>query len=232
MRRRPSLFLIALTTAVSLAAGIASPALAAAPATMNMSFNAAPEPVTKGAIVTLTGRVWLGDTGNRTTISFYFRRAGTSSSNYVYKGFVTTTDSGAFTRRYQAETTGTWKAVYAGSASRKNTARLDHVQVVQRRAKQIASHKLTHGDWQSANITIPERDYRAVVTYRCKGDGFLYLYWKSKNTFSEHANSSKSSDTLILNGHAGNRTGYFEVSTWLDCSWNLKVFSGVVTTQV
>ena len=232
MRRKPSLFLTLLTAAAALMATSSGAAQAApaAPAAVKMSFDASPEPVVKGATVTLSGRVWIGAKGNRSRVSFYFRKGGQAA--FVYRGYATTTDAGTFTRRYVAETTGTWKAVFAGTAARKNAARLDAVQVVQRRSKLIRSWQGTSTTWQSPTLRVPTKDYKAIVNYSCEEDGFFFVAWNGDPSGYESANASTASGTVTLNGHAGARTGYFDISTWLDCSWTLRVFSGVETVQV
>lgn len=232
MRRKPSFLLTLLTAAAALVATSGGPAQAApaAPAAVKMAFDASPEPVVKGATVTLSGRVWIGATGNRSRVSFYFRKSGQAA--YVYRGYATTTDAGTFTRRYVAETTGTWKAVFAGTAARKNAARLDAVQVVQRRSKLIQSWQGTSSTWQSATLRVPTKDYKAIANYTCEDDGFFFVAWNGNPSGYESANASTASGTVTLNGHVGARTGYFDISTWLSCSWKLRVFSGVETVQV
>ncbi|GGQ44806.1 hypothetical protein [Couchioplanes azureus] len=233
MRRKPSLFLTLLTAAAAIVAAPGTPAQAA-PAAVKMTFNAAPEPVVKGKPVTLSGRVWVGATGNRSRISFYFRKAGTAANAYVYKGFATATDAGNFTRRFTAETTGTWKAVFAGTAARRNAARLDAVQVVQTRSREIANWHGTATPWKSRTINVPTVDYKAVASWNCPDTNFpfLYLTWEGKTSGYEYVGSEKQSGSVTLNGHEGGRLGFFEISTASGCSWNLRVFSGVTTVPV
>ncbi|WP_153040574.1 hypothetical protein [Actinoplanes sp. TFC3] len=222
-----------LTTALAVLspAGPAS-ATPAAPAVVKMTFDAAPEPVVKGATITLTGRVWLKATGNRTKVNFYFQKAGTPASAYVYQGYATTTDAGTFTRRFTATTTGTWKAVFAGTASRKNAARVDEVQVVQRRSKEIATYGPLKGYYATPTIRIPSADYKAIATYSCEDDGLLVLVWNGQPDVGEAVGSDEVGGTVTLNGHLGARSGYFEVGTWPGCTWTLRIFAGIVTTQV
>ncbi|MGA5305428.1 hypothetical protein ACPCHT_36390 [Nucisporomicrobium flavum] len=239
MRRKPSLFLTLLTAATALAATVAAPAQAApaqaapsAQVAVKMTFNATPEPALKGSTVTLTGRVWVGATGNRGRVSFYFRKAGTASTAFTYRGYATTTDAGTFTRRYVADTTGTWKAVFAATTARKNAARLDAVQVVQRRSKLISDWQGTSSTWQSPTLRVPTKDYKVIANYTCEEDGFLFVAWNGNPSGYESANASTSAGTVTLNGHAGARTGYFDVSTWINCSWRVRVFSGIENVQV
>ncbi|BCJ53411.1 hypothetical protein Asp14428_48860 [Actinoplanes sp. NBRC 14428] len=231
MRRTSSLLLAFLTATVALVAGSGTVAHAAQ-ATVKMTFNAAPEPVVKGATVTLSGRVWVGATGNRAKVSFYFRKSGTAA--FTYKGFTTATNAGNFTRRYVADTTGTWKAVFAGTAARKNAARLDAVQVVQRRSKEIATWSGDSVSWVSPTVKVPTEDFKAIVTWDCADpeSASLYLTWEGKTNGYEYVGAEKQSGTLTLNGHEGARLGFFNISTASNCTWKLRVFSGITTVQV
>ncbi|MEV6598868.1 hypothetical protein AB0M36_18700 [Actinoplanes sp. NPDC051346] len=233
MRRTPSLFLALLTAATAFIATPGMPAQAA-PAAVKMTFNAAPEPVVKGRTVTLTGRVWVGATGNRSRVSFYFRKAGTAANAYVYKGFATATNAGNFTRRFTAETTGTWKAVFAGTAARRNAARLDAVRVIQTRSKEIANWHGTATPWKSRTIKVPTVDYKAIASWNCANPDFpfLYLTWEGRTSGYEYVGSERQSGSLTLNGHEGGRLGFFEISSASGCSWTLRVFSGTTTVQV
>ncbi|MFI5493542.1 hypothetical protein [Actinoplanes sp. NPDC051859] len=232
MRRKPALLLSLLTVLVAL---VTAPAPAqAAPAAVKMTFNATPEPAIKGGTVTLSGRVWVGATGNTSRVSFYFRKAGTAATAFVYKGFTTATDAGTFIRRFTADTTGTWKAVFAGTAARKNAARLDAIQVVQTRSKEIASWRGTSTPWKSRTIKVPTVDYKAIATWDCADPEFpfLYLTWEGKGSGYEYVGSERQRGTLTMNGHEGGRAGFFEVSSASGCSWTLRVFSGTTTVQV
>ncbi|MFI7596569.1 hypothetical protein [Actinoplanes sp. NPDC049681] len=231
MRRTSSLLLALLTATVTLVAG-AGTAAHAAQAAVKMTFNAAPEPVIKGAPVTLSGRVWIGATGNRSRVSFYFRKSGTTA--FAYKGFATATDSGAFTRRFTAETTGTWKAVFAGTAARRNAARLDAVQVIQRRSKEIATWTGDSTAWTSPTLKVPTVDFKAIASWDCAEPdfSFFYLTWEGKTNGYEYVGADKQSGSLTLNGHEGGRLGFFTVSTASNCTWSLRIFSGITTVQV
>jgi hypothetical protein len=217
-------------------AAVASPALAAAsvPAAVKMTFDAAPEPVAKGATLTLTGRVWQAARGNRARVDFYFHANGTPANSYTHQGFATTTDAGTFRREAIAQTTGTWKAVYAGSTSRRNAARLDAVQVFQRRSREIAGWSQETSSWQSPTLRIPTQDYKAIVSWTCTGESapFLYLIWTGEGGGSEYVHGAKPTGALTLNGHAGARRGYFKVSTSAGCAWRVRIFSGIVAFQV
>ncbi|WP_436535679.1 hypothetical protein [Actinoplanes sp. HUAS TT8] len=82
------------------------------------------------------------------------------------------------------------------------------------------------GDWQSPTVKLKKRDYRATVKYTCtdSSGGFMYLSWNGDQNGYESAHSSKARDTVTLNGHKGAMTGYFKVSTWIDCDWTVKVY--------
>ncbi|MEU8610860.1 hypothetical protein AB0C29_23015 [Actinoplanes sp. NPDC048791] len=206
----------------------------AAPAAVRMTFDAAPEPVAKGEAVSLTGRVWRTARGNQARVDFYFHANGTPANSFTYQGFATTTDAGHFSHRAVAQTTGTWKAVYAGSTSRRNAARLDAVQVFQRRSREIAGWSQQTGAWQSPTIRIPTQDYKAIFSWTCPQEGspFVHLAWTGQGGGSEYVHGAKPTGTLTLNGHAGARNGFFKVSTSADCTWRVRVFSGIAAFQV
>ncbi|KUL37518.1 hypothetical protein [Actinoplanes awajinensis] len=81
------------------------------------------------------------------------------------------------------------------------------------------------GSWQSPAVT-PAKDYKATVTYACTGSsgGFMYLFWQAKPYSFEAATSPKARGAVTLRGHAGGTKGNFRVSTWVDCSWTVKVY--------
>lgn len=199
-----------------------------------MTFDAAPSPVAKGAPVTLTGRVWQTARGNRARVDFYFHAAGAPANSYAHQGFATTTDAGTFKRTYTAQTTGTWKAVFAGSAGRRNAARLDFVQVFQRRSREIAGWSEQTSSWQSPTVRIPTRDYKAIVSWTCADNGspFVYLTWTGEGGGFEYVHGAKPAGSLTLNGHAGAGKGFFKVSTSMECTWKVRVFSGIAAFQV
>jgi hypothetical protein len=233
MRRRPVLLLTVLTVVASALPLSAAPAQAA-PTAVRMTFDAGPEPVAKGATVTLTGRVWRAARGNKARVDFYFRASSAPANAYTHQGFATTTDAGTFSRAYTAQTTGTWKAVFAGSAGRRNAARLDTVQVFQRRSREIAGWSEQTSSWQSPTIRIPTRDYKALVSWTCTDTGspFIYLTWTGEGGGYEYVHGAKATGTLTLHGHAGARKGFFKVSSATDCTWKVRVFSGVAAFQV
>jgi hypothetical protein len=227
--RRCSVLLIAALAAFSLPA----PAQAAL-TPVRMTFDASPSPVAKGTTVSLTGRVWRTARGNKTKVDFYFHATGTPANAYTYQGFATTTDAGTFSRDYPAQTTGTWKAVYAGSANRRNAARLDTVQVFQRRSREIAGWSEQTSSWQSPTVRIPTRDYKAIVSWTCTDaeTPFVYLTWTGEGGGFEYVRGAKPAGNLTLNGHAGAGKGFFKVSTSMECTWKVRVFSGIAAFQV
>jgi hypothetical protein len=233
MRRCSAFLLTALTVATTLLPGPAMSAQAA-PAAVKMTFDAAPDPVARGATVTLTGRVWRTARGNQARVDFYFHANGTPANSYTYQGFATTTDAGDFSRSYLAQTTGTWKAVYGGSTSRRNAARLDTVQVFQRRSREVAGWSDQTSSWQSPTIRIPTQDYKAITSWTCTetGSPFLHLTWTGQGGGSEYVHGAKPAGTLTLNGHAGARRGFFKVSTSAGCTWKVRVFAGTTAFQV
>ncbi|TYB48937.1 hypothetical protein [Actinomadura chibensis] len=88
-------------------------------ATSITSFNAAPEPVRKGRALTVQGKLsrnvggW--KPGSGATVKIYFQRAGTSS--WTLAGTTRSASTGVFRKSFTAKQDGTWRAVYAGSAT-------------------------------------------------------------------------------------------------------------------
>ncbi|WP_412744052.1 hypothetical protein [Krasilnikovia sp. MM14-A1004] len=206
--------------------GMSGPAALAAPAPVQMTFNAAPEPADQGQALTLSGRVWLGATGNRSRVYFYFRRANTPA--WVYTGYADSNDRGYFSTRTTARYSGTWRAMYRGTASRAAITRLDAVAVLHRVPRRLVTYTGTSTSWQGPRIRIPTADFQAVATYRCPVGGYMYLHWNGDSFGFESVSSSTPSGTLTLNGHQGARSGYFDIDTYSDCSWTITVYSGTV----
>ncbi|MBB4743891.1 hypothetical protein BJY16_007350 [Actinoplanes octamycinicus] len=96
----------------------------AAPATASSSFtfDASPEPVKKGAYVTLSGR-GVADA----EIDFYFKADG--KSTWVYQNYTRTASDGRYSRRQAQNNSGTWKAVEWYGEDAQGPSRTDHVQV-------------------------------------------------------------------------------------------------------
>ncbi|GAB1688283.1 hypothetical protein [Krasilnikovia sp. M28-CT-15] len=206
--------------------GMTGPAALAAPAPVQMTFNAAPEPADQGKALTLSGRVWLGATGNRSRIYFYFRRS--TATTWVLTGFANSDDKGYFSTRTTARYSGTWRAVYRGTATRAAAARLDAVAVLHPVPRPIVTYTGTDSSWQGPRTFLPTVDYRAVVTYRCPAGGYMYLRWNGDSFGFESVSSAKAAGTLTLNGHQGARGGYFDIDTYSDCTWSIIVYSGTV----
>ncbi|MFI6316645.1 hypothetical protein ACIBG8_03960 [Nonomuraea sp. NPDC050556] len=99
------------------------------------TFNAAPEPVRRGAGLSVTGTLQ-AVTASGTTygalggarVDVLFRRTG--SSSYVRLASVTTAGSGTFGGRFVAKRDGYWKVVYGGTGAYTSaTSRVDYVDV-------------------------------------------------------------------------------------------------------
>ncbi|WP_130509774.1 hypothetical protein [Krasilnikovia cinnamomea] len=215
----------AVAAAVSLI-GLAGPAALAAPAPVQMTFNAAPEPADQGKALTLSGRVWLGATGNRSRVYFYFRRS--TATTWAYTGYADSDDRGYFSSRTTARYTGTWRAMYRGTATRGAITRLDAVAVLHRVPRRLVTYTGTDSSWQGPRVVIPTADFQAVVTYRCPVGGYMYLRWNGDSFGYESVSSAKPAGTLTLNGHQGARSGYFDLDTWSGCTWKITVYSGTV----
>ncbi|WP_412738084.1 hypothetical protein [Krasilnikovia sp. MM14-A1259] len=216
-----------MTAAVSLI-GMAGPAAfaAPAPAPVQMTFNAAPEPADQGAALTLSGRVWLGATGNRSRVFFWFRRS--TENAWAAAGYADSDDRGYFSKRTTARYTGTWRAMYLGTSTRAAITRLDAVAVLHRVPRRLVIYTSTDQTWQGPRINIPTADFRAVVSYQCPAGGYMYLHWNGDSFGYESVGSNRPTGTLTLNGHQGARSGYFDIDTWVDCTWSLTVYSGTV----
>ncbi|MGW2278834.1 hypothetical protein [Streptomyces sp. NPDC001770] len=87
-------------------------------------FNASPEPVRKGRILTATGILqrpngssWTAVAGQRVTIRF--RRAGTAANTTM--ATVTTDKNGKFTAKFTAKQDGTWSTAYTATSAYLNT---------------------------------------------------------------------------------------------------------------
>ncbi|SEG90016.1 hypothetical protein SAMN04489712_12514 [Thermomonospora echinospora] len=84
------------------------------------SFNAAPEPVRRGAMLTVSGRLnrydasWAPIAGER-TLTVYFRAAGTTK--WTKAGTVTTGKKGWFSKRFKATRSGSWRVSYTGNTA-------------------------------------------------------------------------------------------------------------------
>lgn len=213
--------------------GLAAPEASAAPAVrrpVSMVLTSSVTSVNQGATIRLTGRVWQGQTGNRTPVYFSFQRRGTVA--WVQAGYVWSTDRGDFAKTVRATSSGTWKATYRGTTTRAAAARGRIISVYGMAARQIAFATATSSHWQSAKLRIPTTDYRAVASYNCSSGGGLTLSWDPDGLGFEYASAeTEPSGTAVLNGHAGAQTGYFEVWT-STCTWTLKVYAGTARVLV
>jgi len=93
-----------------------------------LTFNASPEPVKKGKKVTAAGTLKIdGKAYANLPVVIYFKASG--SKTWTVKGTAKTTSKGAFSRKFVATKSGTWKAVYAGSTTRQAAGTADAVAV-------------------------------------------------------------------------------------------------------
>jgi hypothetical protein len=93
-----------------------------------ITFNATPEPVTRGGTVTLQGVAGCRTHSNAATVRLYFRKQG--SQRFLLAGTATATSSGRFHQRLTQRETGTWQARYLGNPWRRPVqSPLDRVQV-------------------------------------------------------------------------------------------------------
>ena len=97
------------------------------------AFNAGPEPVRRGAPVTVAGRLtrldpnrgYVGYAGKR--IDIYFKPNGGA---WILKGTTTTTTTGTWARRFPARVDGLWQVRFAGTSWHDaEISRADHVDV-------------------------------------------------------------------------------------------------------
>ncbi|RKT77164.1 hypothetical protein DFJ68_0580 [Terracoccus luteus] len=102
----------------------------------NNTFNASPEPVTKGKPITIRGKLIIADWNNNRYVNYTNRtiqvqfRAGTSGPWTTVKSVVTGSD-GWLSTTVTATQSGYWHVVWAGnSAAGANTSPADYVQVV------------------------------------------------------------------------------------------------------
>ncbi len=86
-----------------------------------LSAKAAPQKVRKGGAFVFSGRLTGVETFDggwtpypKMPVKIYFQRAGTAE--WVYAAQVKTNSEGRFTKSFRPKKSGSWKAVYAGSA--------------------------------------------------------------------------------------------------------------------
>jgi hypothetical protein len=96
-------------------------------------FNASPEPVKKGATITVKGRLHrdkngVQGPGPHAPVYVYFKRAGTTT--YTQVATATTDSNGWFKKTFKASVDGTWMAVYKETSGYlKSTSQGDFVDV-------------------------------------------------------------------------------------------------------
>lgn len=83
------------------------------------SFNASPEPVSKGKTITVAGTLkrdttaWKAFSGQ--SVKIYFQAKG--ATTWTYEGTAKTSSTGHFSHGFKAAKDGTWRATYAGGSS-------------------------------------------------------------------------------------------------------------------
>jgi hypothetical protein len=83
------------------------------------SFNASPEPVSKGKTITVSGGLqryttaWKAYSGQN--VKIYFQAKGATS--WTYEGSAKTSSTGHFSHGFKAAKDGTWRVTYAGNSS-------------------------------------------------------------------------------------------------------------------
>jgi hypothetical protein len=93
-----------------------------------LTLNASPEPVTKGKKVTTAGVLKIdGKVLAKATVKIYFKASGATA--YTLKGSATTSSKGAYTKKFTATKSGTWKVVYAGTSTKNTASAADAVKV-------------------------------------------------------------------------------------------------------
>jgi hypothetical protein len=83
------------------------------------SFNASPEPVSKGKTITVSGNLqryttaWKAYSGQ--SVKIYFAVKG--ATTWTYEGAAKTSSTGHFSHGFKAAKDGTWRVTYAGNSS-------------------------------------------------------------------------------------------------------------------
>lgn len=213
--------------------GSAAPAAQAAPAAarpVSITLGASATSIDQGQVVRFTGRIWQAQTGNRAPMYFYFQRRGTTT--WMSGGYAWSNDRGDYAKSFRATYSGTWKVVYRGTATRAAAVRGRVVDVYATTPRQVVAYTAASADWQGPKLRIPTAEFTAVATYTCQDAGFLFLTWYGDQGGYDSADLLATSGTVTLNGHHGAQVGYFEVSSWLGCSWTVKVYSGTAKVLV
>jgi hypothetical protein len=213
--------------------GFAVPAQAAV-WTSTISFNAGPEPLTAGGLVTLAGRAGFTNAGNAGIVRFYFRRP--AATTFTYIGATKTTTTGAYTFKTRQSTSGYWKATYGGNAIRKPvTSAVDHVEAKAWRTVTSTRFAGTGtGDYKSPVRTwYTDRAAKVSVRVTCPQASeynFLSVSWTGHPTWSfDHAGvdfttASATGSSFI---YPDEKTGYVAISTQDGCAWTVTITQAV-----
>lgn len=201
----------------------------AAARTSTIRFNAAPEPLVAGSQVTLSGTAGYSKSGNAGTVRFYFRATKATKFTYITSGKVAA--NGTFKVRTRQGTSGYWKALYAGNASRKPvTSGTDYVEA--RALRDVAVVRFSHSD--TGDYTGPvvrwstDRSARTVVRVACpaaSANNFFYVYWTGKPTWGSSSVEVPFKGTAGASGtrylYPDEATGYIEIATQDQCVWTV-----------
>jgi hypothetical protein len=229
MKRLLQLMLIPIVALLG-ATALGVPAQGAA-RTSTIRFNASPEPLVAGSQVTLSGTAGYSRSGNTGTVRFYFRATRSTSFTYITWGKVAA--NGTFRVRTRQNTSGYWKALYSGNASRKSVVSGgDYVEARALRNVDVARFSRTDtGDYTGPVVRwSSDRSARATARVTCpgaSGNNFFYVYWTGKPVWGSSSvefpfkGGQSAAGTRYL--YPDENTGYLEVATQDDCSWTLTV---------
>lgn len=228
--KRMSRLLAVLATVVLGVTGLVQPAQAAV-WTSSISFNASPEPVAAGGMVTLSGTAGFTKSGNQGVVRFYFRRANTTAFSYIVSA--KTAANGAFSVRTRQSTSGHWKAVYGGNSIRKPvTSVVDYVEA--KAWRNVVRTRFKRSD--TGNYTGPvtawatDRSATMTATVNCAEASpynFLNVYWTGKPVWGSSAvelafkGGASAKGTRYL--YPDETSGYIEIATQDDCTWTVTI---------
>jgi hypothetical protein len=229
MKRLLQLMLIPIVAVLG-ATVVAAPAQAVV-RNSTISFNASPEPVAAGGLVTLSGTAGYSKSGNAGTVRFYFRRTNATTFTYITAG--KTTASGSFRVQTKQSTSGYWKAIYGGNSVRKAVASgADHVEAKAWRT--VTAVRFRHTD--TGNYTGPvvqwSADSSATMYARVNcttaaQPNFFHVSWNGQPTWGFSSVELPFRGTASAEGtrylYPDERTGYIEVATQDDCTWGLTI---------
>ena len=230
------------TIAGLLATVAVAPPVQAAAYTSTIAFNASPEPIAAGSMVTLSGTAGRGTSGNGGVVRFYFRRWNATA--YTYIAAATVASSGRFTKQTRQSTSGSWQAVYGGNATRKAvTSTADYVEArAWRTVASVRFNRTGTGAYTGPVSTwYTDRLASVAALMRCPADSssnFLSVSWVGKpgygydNVWFEPPNDGPSlsaSSRLDITA----KTGYIRIATQAGCNWTVKISQSVrVYTKV